>query len=88
MLPVIKYTLLKVLLVYLSMEKEEIKKILKQEFDNKQVGPATRERIMTGPGLDWCANYIINCMQNDKVSFSGAQGHLESVLYEMGYGIR
>lgn len=70
------------------MELEEIKKILQADFDNKKVGPATRERIKIGPGLDWCANYIMNVMNQDKIPFSGAYGQLESILFEMGYGPR
>ncbi len=70
------------------MEIEEIKKVLQDDFDNMKVGPATRARIKMGPGLDWCSNYIKHCIEKDKISFSGARGHLESVLWEMGFGPR
>ena len=68
------------------MEIAEIKRILNEDFENKKVGPATRERMKLGPGLDWCANYITHCIDKDKISFSAARGHLESVLCEMGFG--
>jgi hypothetical protein len=70
------------------MEKEEIKKILLDDFNKMNVGPAIYEKIKLGPGLDWCANYILNVMNNDRLSFSASRAHLESVLAEMGFGLK